>query len=218
MAVVPMTASETVKAPSAIETTSLELTILMPCLNEAETIEICVRKAKSWLDASGVSGEVLIADNGSRDGSQALAEACGARVIAVPEKGYGAALMGGIRGARQPWRVVLTRSGNLPPDAHLFTDEHRDRTLVYQEKSMEMVLQDLGKRGVTSLLLEGGGEVIGAAFDEQWVNAVQFYIAPLIIGTGKPVVAGQGKSAVQIKNAVYKKIGEDIRVTGDACY
>lgn len=124
----------------------------------------------------------------------------------------------GIRGARQPWRVVLTRSGNLPPDAHLFTDEHRDRTLVYQEKSMEMVLQDLGKRGVTSLLLEGGGEVIGAAFDEQWVNAVQFYIAPLIIGTGKPVVAGQGKSAVQIKNAVYKKIGEDIRVTGDACY
>lgn len=106
MAVVPMTASETVNAPSAIETTSLELTILMPCLNEAETIEICVRKAKSWLDASGVSGEVLIADNGSRDGSQALAEACGARVIAVPEKGYGAALMGGIRGARGKYVIM----------------------------------------------------------------------------------------------------------------
>jgi glycosyltransferase involved in cell wall biosynthesis len=78
----------------------LELTILMPCLNEAETIEVCVAKAIGYLRRTGVAGEVLIADNGSDDGSQALAEAAGARVVAVPEKGYGAALMGGIAAAR----------------------------------------------------------------------------------------------------------------------
>lgn len=77
----------------------LELTILMPCLNEAETIEVCVRKARGYLDSRGISGEVLVADNGSTDGSQRLAEACGARVVAIPEKGYGAALLGGIEAA-----------------------------------------------------------------------------------------------------------------------
>jgi len=78
----------------------LELTILMPCLNEAETIEVCVRKARAYLTASGVAGEVLVADNGSTDGSQALAQAAGARVVPIPERGYGAALIGGIAAAR----------------------------------------------------------------------------------------------------------------------
>jgi glycosyltransferase involved in cell wall biosynthesis len=78
----------------------LELTILMPCLNEAETIEVCVAKAMGYLRRTGMAGEVLIADNGSDDGSQALAEAAGARVVAVPQKGYGAALMGGMAAAR----------------------------------------------------------------------------------------------------------------------
>jgi glycosyltransferase involved in cell wall biosynthesis len=64
-----------------------ELTILMPCLNEAETIETCIRKAKGYLERSGISGEVVIADNGSTDGSQAMAEALGARVVDVPVKG-----------------------------------------------------------------------------------------------------------------------------------
>jgi hypothetical protein len=78
----------------------LELTILMPCLNEAETIATCIQKALAYLAQSGVSGEVLIADNGSSDGSQAIARGLGARVIDVPEKGYGAALIAGIAGAR----------------------------------------------------------------------------------------------------------------------
>ena len=78
----------------------LELTILMPCLNEAETIEVCVRKAMGFLDRSGVLGEVLISDNGSTDGSQAMAAALGARVVSAPEKGYGAALIAGIAAAK----------------------------------------------------------------------------------------------------------------------
>lgn len=76
-----------------------ELTILMPCLNEAETIGICVRKARAFLDQYNLEGEVLIADNGSTDGSQAIAQAEGARVVAIPVKGYGAALLGGINAA-----------------------------------------------------------------------------------------------------------------------
>jgi len=79
---------------------TMELTILMPCLNEAETIEVCVKKARAWLEKSGVNGEVLISDNGSDDGSQALAEAAGARVTHAPRRGYGAALIHGIEQAR----------------------------------------------------------------------------------------------------------------------
>lgn len=78
----------------------------MPCLNEAETIERCVRSARSALDAAGLDGEVLVADNGSTDGSQALAVAAGARVVDVPEKGYGAALLGGIGAARGRYVVM----------------------------------------------------------------------------------------------------------------
>ena len=84
----------------------LELTILMPCLNEAETIEVCVLKARGFLERSGVSGEVLIADNGSTDGSQALAARAGARVVLAMEKGYGAALQAGIAEARGRYIVM----------------------------------------------------------------------------------------------------------------
>lgn len=81
------------------ETPALELTILMPCLNEAETVATCVRKARSFLQRSGTTGEVLVADNGSTDGSQELARGAGARVIEVAAKGYGSALLGGLRAA-----------------------------------------------------------------------------------------------------------------------
>jgi hypothetical protein len=84
----------------------LELTILMPCLNEAETIARCIEKAKAGLERSGVPGEILIADNGSTDGSQAIAEKLGARVVAVRAKGYGNALRGGIEAARGRWIVM----------------------------------------------------------------------------------------------------------------
>lgn len=78
----------------------LELTILMPCLNEAETLAACIGKARGFLARTGIAGEVVIADNGSTDGSQDLARSLGARVVDVPERGYGAALAGGIQAAR----------------------------------------------------------------------------------------------------------------------
>jgi glycosyltransferase involved in cell wall biosynthesis len=78
----------------------VELTILMPCLNEAETLASCISKARLFLSRSGISGEVLIADNGSTDGSIQIANALGARVVPVASRGYGAALQGGIEAAR----------------------------------------------------------------------------------------------------------------------
>ncbi|MEO8684783.1 MAG: glycosyltransferase family 2 protein [Devosia sp.] len=87
-------------------TDALELTILMPCLNEAETLAICIGKAQSFLTRSGIAGEVVVADNGSTDGSQAIASAHGARVVAVPEKGYGAALAGGITAAQGKFVIM----------------------------------------------------------------------------------------------------------------
>ena len=87
-------------------TETLELSILMPCLNEAETLAVCIDKAQDYLRRSGIAGEVLIADNGSTDGSQEIAEAHGARVVAVAEKGYGSALIGGIEAARGTYVIM----------------------------------------------------------------------------------------------------------------
>ena len=78
----------------------LELTILMPCLDEAETIATCIDKARDYLDHSGVRGEILVADNGSTDGSPEIAARHGARVVRVDERGYGAALKAGISAAQ----------------------------------------------------------------------------------------------------------------------
>jgi len=84
----------------------VELTILMPCLNEAKTVAACAAAARGFLDRAGVEGEVLVADNGSTDGSVDIAEAAGARVIRVPARGYGAALMAGIEAARGRFIVM----------------------------------------------------------------------------------------------------------------
>jgi hypothetical protein len=92
---------ESIRTSSAIE-----LTILMPCLDEAETLGRCIDKARAFLDRTDVRGEVVIADNGSTDGSQAIARLHGARVVPVPSRGYGAALIGGIEAARGRYVIM----------------------------------------------------------------------------------------------------------------
>lgn len=84
----------------------LELSIVMPCLDEAETLATCIAKARRFLDENGVDGEVIVADNGSTDGSQRIAAEAGARVVDVAARGYGAALMGGIAAARGEFVVI----------------------------------------------------------------------------------------------------------------
>ncbi len=98
------TVARTVQIDSVART--LELTILMPCLNEAETLAVCIRKARQYLHDAGVSGEVLVADNGSTDGSVAIAQNEGARVVHVPVRGYGAALRHGMEAARGRYVIM----------------------------------------------------------------------------------------------------------------
>jgi glycosyltransferase involved in cell wall biosynthesis len=85
---------------------SVELTILMPCLNEAETLARCIKKAKLGIERSGVRGEIIVADNGSTDDSIEIAENSGARVVQVNEKGYGRALRCGIQAAAGKWILI----------------------------------------------------------------------------------------------------------------
>jgi diaminohydroxyphosphoribosylaminopyrimidine deaminase / 5-amino-6-(5-phosphoribosylamino)uracil reductase len=126
--------------------------------------------------------------------------------------------MRGIRRARQPWRVVLTRSGKLPQHAHLFSDRFRSRTLTYQRKSLVAVLKNLGERGVTSVLIEGGGEMLGQALDARLVDKVQLYLGPIL--TGGSVIAFPGRGAENAANALrlrrvsYRQIGESVYITG----
>jgi len=90
----------------------IEVTILMPCLNEEETIEFCVVEAMNAISASGVNGEVLIADNGSTDGSRSIAQNNGARVVTVKNKGYGNALIGGIKAAKGKYIIMGDADGS----------------------------------------------------------------------------------------------------------
>ena len=99
-------------AASADDDVGLDLTILMPCLNEADTISLCIEKALGFLAKAGIGGEVLVADNGSDDGSPAIAAQCGARVIHVAERGYGAALLAGLEQARGEFVIMGDADGS----------------------------------------------------------------------------------------------------------
>jgi len=91
---------------AAADGQSIELSIIMPCLNEAETLGTCIKKASAFLKRSGINGEIVIGDNGSTDGSQKIAIDSGARVINVPFRGYGAALFGASKAARGRWIIM----------------------------------------------------------------------------------------------------------------
>lgn len=122
----------------------------------------------------------------------------------------------GIRVPVQPWRVVWTRSRGVPPDCHLLTDEHSERTLVFRGKSLRHVLRELGRRGVQQVMIEGGGRVLGEAFDRGLVDRVQFYIAPVLLGGPVPAVGGLGvgdnSSAIRLADPIYTRVGPDLRV------
>src|SRR5262249_783243 len=85
---------------------AVEASVVMPCLNEADTLATCIRKARRALLESNIAGEVIVADNGSTDGSQAIAVREGARVVYVEARGYGNALMGGIAAARGKYVIM----------------------------------------------------------------------------------------------------------------
>jgi glycosyltransferase involved in cell wall biosynthesis len=112
---------------------TLDLTILMPCLNEAETLAYCVRQAVDAIRACGLSGEVLVADNGSTDGSQAIALAGGARVVEVATRGYGAALIAGIEAAEGKYVMMADADAS-------YHFEHLPRFLPLLDQGFDLVM------------------------------------------------------------------------------
>ena len=124
----------------------------------------------------------------------------------------------GIPSAFQPWRAIWTRSGKLPRTSHLFTDEFREKTLVYKNVPLREVLKDLGAKGVESVLIEGGGHTLGEAFDQRLVDRVVFYVAPALIGGGVPAIAGRGagsnEEGLRLNDATYQRIGPDLKIEG----
>ncbi len=115
----------------------------------------------------------------------------------------------GRKGKIQPWRVVVTRSGKVPRTAHLFTDKHRDRTLVFRNAPLTDVIATLGAAQVSHLLIEGGGQVITEALRAGLVNEVAFFIAPAVMGT-VPRALGKIAEPIQLSSVTYEKVGADI--------
>jgi glycosyltransferase involved in cell wall biosynthesis len=85
----------------------IEVSVVIPCLNEADTLQTCLQKAKGSLERAGIRHELVVADNGSTDSSAQIAKENGARVVPVAERGYGAALMGGIGAARGKYVIMV---------------------------------------------------------------------------------------------------------------
>ncbi len=119
----------------------------------------------------------------------------------------------GRKGKLQPWRVVVTRSGNLPRDLHLFSDRHRDRTLVFQGRPLADVIAALGGWGISHLLIEGGGKILTEAFRTGLVNEVAFFIAPAVMGT-LPRALGKLPASIRLREVNYTPVGPDILCRG----
>jgi glycosyltransferase involved in cell wall biosynthesis len=144
-----------------IASPAFECSIVMPCLNEAETIEACIRKAKLGLERAGVRGEILVADNGSTDGSVEIAMRCGARVLHVRERGYGSALASGIAAAQGRWVIM--------GDA----DDSYDFSEI---KSIVEKLRDGAELVMGCRLPQGGGSVLPGAmpWSHRWIGNPMF--------------------------------------------
>ena len=138
-------------------TDGIELSIVMPCLNEAETLAGCIEKARIGIERSGVRGEILVADNGSKDDSVRIAQKLGARVVHVKEKGYGNALRGGIQAASGKWIVM----GDAD-ESYDFSEA--DRFVKKFQEGFELIA---GCR-----LPNGGGKVMPGAmpFSHRWLG------------------------------------------------
>jgi diaminohydroxyphosphoribosylaminopyrimidine deaminase/5-amino-6-(5-phosphoribosylamino)uracil reductase len=115
----------------------------------------------------------------------------------------------------QPWRIIWTRSEkNIPPESHLLTDEHRDKTILLQGLHLREALQHLAARGISSVLIEGGGITLGSAFQEGLVDEVRFYIAPKMLGG--PTLAlhcDELLPAVRLTEIIHRRLGDDFFIS-----
>jgi len=120
--------------------------------------------------------------------------------------------------SKQPWRVILTRSSRLPRDAKIFCDSHASRTLIYRGQRLRTVLGELGRREITSALIEGGGKVLSEALDQRLIDRVQIYIGSKFTGGNVLAFGGKGANStsesVRLRSPHYQRLGNDLRVTG----
>ncbi|MES2597037.1 MAG: bifunctional diaminohydroxyphosphoribosylaminopyrimidine deaminase/5-amino-6-(5-phosphoribosylamino)uracil reductase RibD [Verrucomicrobiota bacterium] len=116
----------------------------------------------------------------------------------------------------QPYRVILSRSCNMPEASHVFTDEHKNRTWVLRDLTFVDALKELGQRGIVSVLIEGGADVLGQAFAAQAVDEIVWYIAPRICGSfGLPAIGGVPlASSVEITGVNVMPLGDNVCITG----
>lgn len=125
-------------------------------------------------------------------------------------------------GTKQPRRIVLSRSGKLPRTARIFTDRFAELTTVYREIDLGDVLRKLGADEITSVLIEGGGDILGQALDQRLIDKVQIYGAPIFMGGPTIAFAGAGvdstRNAARLSRVRYEKIGSDICVIGYPTY
>ena len=177
--------------------TAVELSVVMPCLNEASTVAACIRKAQDTLRSAGIAGEVIVADNGSTDDSAAIAQAAGARVVSVQARGYGNALMGGIEAARGRYVIMA--------DADQSYDFGEISTFVAKLRSGYALVQ--GCR-----LPSGGGTVVPEAMPplHRWLgNPLFSVLARLWFRTGvHDINCGMRGFTLDL----YKRLG--LRCTG----
>jgi diaminohydroxyphosphoribosylaminopyrimidine deaminase/5-amino-6-(5-phosphoribosylamino)uracil reductase len=119
---------------------------------------------------------------------------------------------------KQPRRVIVTRSGRLPRRANIFQDGHSSRTMVYRNRSLRAVLQDLGRQEITSVLIEGGGEILSQALDQRLIDKIQIYIGAQFNGGAVFAFGGTGTGtfaeSLRIDSPQYEQIGNDVRITG----
>ena len=125
-------------------------------------------------------------------------------------------------GAKQPRRIVVSRSGKLPRAARIFTDRFAELTTVSSEIDLRELLRRLGAEQITSVLIEGGGDVLGQALDQQLIDKIQIYAAPIFTGGPTLAFAGAGadstQSAARVDRIRYKKIGNDLCAVGYPVY
>jgi len=127
-----------------------------------------------------------------------------------------------VRGVRRlgepPWRVVWAPHSLPPQNVKIFHDALRERTVVMRDKSLRTVLKKLRTRGMSKVLIEGGGHTLGCAFDAQLVNEMVFYVAPLLAGGTIPAVGGRGvkhmAQAAHLEYPKYRRLGECLRISG----
>jgi diaminohydroxyphosphoribosylaminopyrimidine deaminase/5-amino-6-(5-phosphoribosylamino)uracil reductase len=121
----------------------------------------------------------------------------------------------GQSGKPQPWRVILSRSGELPQDAHVFTDEFKERTLVLPSMEFADAMKELAKRQITSVLIEGGGIILGQAFRGGFVDEAHWYLAPRFCGGGRPSLAGLAfEHSIEMTHVQILPLGDNVLVSG----